>query len=177
MKKEEVAYIGCRLLALYYVVYALYSVASFVMFLATWKSMLVEHATPPTDFIYYQLVPFFFYVIAACVLWFGAGKIVNSLLPGSDIDNGLSSMTAFQVQSVIFTAIGILVLSLTIPEIAGKLYTITQWQNVNTFSQVSLDFKTQIVELVIRMFVGIYLLFGSKGLSSLILRVRAEKLN
>ncbi len=177
MEKEEMAYIGCRLLALYYIVNALYAITTFTLFFTSWKRAQVKLTFPEASMVYYQLAPFVFYVIAGCVLWFGAGKIVNTLLPGSNIDNGLRSMTAFQVQSVIFSAIGILVLSLTIPDIVGALYTMTQWQNISTFSQVSLEFKTQAVELVIRMFVGVFLLFGSKGLSSLLVRVRAAKLN
>lgn len=177
MKKEEIAYIGCRLLGLFYIVNALYSVATFTLFFVSWKTNQVALTIPETSMIYFQLVPFTFYVLAGCLLWFGATKIVNHLLPGTTIDNGLSSMTALQVQSVIFSGIGILVLSLTIPEVGSMLYQMAQWENISHFSQMPVTFKAQLFGLVCRLVMGVFLLFGSKGLSSLLVRLRAAKLN
>tara|TARA_R110002111_G_scaffold262504_1_gene338911 strand:- start:86997 stop:87530 length:534 start_codon:yes stop_codon:yes gene_type:complete len=177
MKKEEIAYIGCRLLGLFYLVNALYAVTTFTMFFVSWKTNQVELTFPETSLIYYQLVPFVFYVLAGCLLWFGAAKIVKHLLPGTNIDNGLSSMTALQVQSLVFSAIGILVLSLTVPDVASTLFQISQWDNTNHFSQMPVEFKAQVFGLLCRVVVGVFLLFGSNGLSSLLVRLRAAKLN
>ncbi|MCA9014909.1 MAG: hypothetical protein KDA77_06205 [Planctomycetaceae bacterium] len=177
MKKEEVAFIGCRLLGLFYIVNALYAVTTFSLFFVSWKTHQVERTFPESSLIYYQLVPFVFYVLAGCLLWFGAAKIVNHLLPGTTIDNGLSSMTALQVQSVIFSGIGILVLSLTVPEGGNVLFQMSQWENISHLSQMPVEFKAQIFGLFCKLVVGVFLLFGSKGLSSLLVRLREAKLN
>jgi len=176
MKKEEIAFIGCRLLGLFYLVNALYAVTTFSLFFVSWKTHQVELTFPETSMIYYQLVPFVFYVLAGCLLWFGAAKIVNHLLPGTSIDNGLSSMTALQVQSVIFSAIGILVLSLTVPEVGSMLFQITQWDNFSHISQMPVEFKAQAFGLIGKLVVGVFLLFGSKGLSGLLVRLRQPEL-
>ncbi|WP_339727831.1 hypothetical protein [uncultured Gimesia sp.] len=177
MKKEELAFIGCRLLGLFYLVNALYAVTTFTLFFVSWKTNQVELTFPETSMIYYQLVPFVFYVLAGCLLWFGAVKIVNHLLPGTTIDNGLRSMTALQVQSVVFSAIGLLVLSLTIPEVGSILFRIAQWDSFSHYSQMPVEFKAQFFGLICRMVLGVFLLFGSNGLSSLLVRLRAAKLN
>jgi hypothetical protein len=177
MKKEEIAFIGCRLLGLYFIVNAIYAVSSFTLFFAFWKTGQVERTFPESSLIYYQLVPFVFYVLSGCLLWFGAAKIVNHLLPETTIDNGLSSMTALQVQSVIFSGIGILVLSLTVPEVGSVLFQMTQWENMSYLSQMPIEFKAQIFGLCCKLVVGVFLLFGSKGLSNLLVRLRAAKLN
>ncbi|QDT42776.1 hypothetical protein Pan241w_28650 [Gimesia alba] len=177
MKKEEIAFIGCRLLGLFYIVNAIYAVSTFTLFFAFWKTDQVESTFPESSLIFYQLVPFVFYVLAGCLLWFGAAKIVNHLLPGTTIDNGLSSMTALQVQSVIFSGIGLLVLSLTIPEVGSVVFQMTQWENMSHLSQMPVQFKAQIFGLFCKLVVGLFLLFGSKGLSSLLVRLRQSELH
>ena len=96
------------------------------------------------------------------------------MLPGIGIDNGLSSLTALQVQSLVFSAIGILVLSLTVPDVASTLYQISQWDNTSHFSQMPVEFKAQVFGLFCRIVVGMFLLFGSNGLSSLLVRLRGK---
>ncbi|HAH44838.1 hypothetical protein [Gimesia sp.] len=177
MKKEEVAFIGCRLLGLFYIVKAIYAVSSFTLFFVSWKTNMITPTLPETSIIYYQLVPFLFYLFAGGLLWCGAEKIVNHLLPGTTIDNGLSSMTAMQVQSVIFSGVGILVLSLTVPEIGNVVFQMTQWENMSHLSQMPVQFKAQIFGLFCKLAVGLFLLFGSRGLSSLLVRLREAKLN
>lgn len=177
MKKEEAAFIGCRLLGLFYMVRALYTVSSFILFFVSWKTNQVTPTLPETSIIYYQLVPFLFYLLAGGLFWLKAENIVNYLLPGTNVDHGLSSMTAMQVQSVIFSGVGILVLSLAVPEIGNVMFQMTQWDNMSHLSQMPVEYKAQLFGLFCKVAVGIYLLFGSKGLSSLLIRVRESKLN
>ncbi len=60
MKKDEFAYIGCRLLALFYGVKALFDVSSFVTVFVSWNSGLFPSSQVSLGMMYMQLIPSLF---------------------------------------------------------------------------------------------------------------------
>ncbi len=172
MNKEDFAYIGCRLLALYWAVKALYSISSFATSWAAWKANVVEFPSEMAGIVYFSLVPLVLYVLVALIFWFGAARIVRFLLPASSAKSESGAITLFQVQSVTFAAAGMLILLSSLPEIGGVLYKINQLKQMDSHAQVSFDTQAQVFELSFRLVLGVLLLLGSKGLSGLLIRLR-----
>lgn len=176
MKKEEFAYVGCRLLALFYGVKALFDMSSFVTVLISWKASMVAYPETPTGIIYVQLISLCLNILFACLLWFGAGRIVQFLLSEADLFTESSSLTVHQVQTVAFATVGVFILGLTVPEVGRTLFRIIEAKKFDNSSPISMDLTVQIFFLGLRMLIGLFLVFGSKGLSGLLTRLRAPEL-
>ncbi|MEQ9069273.1 MAG: hypothetical protein RLO18_21245 [Gimesia chilikensis] len=175
MQKEDVAFIGCRLVGLFYAIKALETVASFVMTFVAWKSGAQFPASTAAMFSL-QLMPFTFYTIAACMLWFGAGTIVKYLLPESDAKVSSSKPTVEQIQSVLFSAVGLLVLTWGITDLGNVLYQLFQLKKASNYAAISTTLQAQCVAVACRLLLGFLLVFGSRGLSSLLTRFRQPEL-
>ena len=165
MNKEDFALIGCRLLALYWIVMALYTLSSFVIALASWNEYVNESV------IYFGLVPLGLYVSAALVLWFGANRIVHFMVP-SETKNSGGSITFLQAQSIAFSVVGLFLLFSALPEIVMVLYKIHLMKVLDSNVQISFDTKAQILEVSLRIILGGILLLGSNGLSGILIRIR-----
>ena len=172
MKKEDLAYIGCRLLALHWAVKALYSISDFASSWVAWKSDVVEFPSEMAGVVYFNLVPLTLYVSVALLFWFGARRIADFLVPRSSSNNEGGGISLFQVQSVAFASVGILILLSSIPEIGGVLYKVYQLKQIDNHAQAPFDTQAQLFELTLRLVLGVLLLFGSKGLSGMLLRLR-----
>ncbi|MDF1743495.1 MAG: hypothetical protein P1V19_07340, partial [Gimesia sp.] len=134
MKKEELAFIGCRLIALYYAMKVLETVGSFVMSLFMWRTQTVNLPTADMGIIYLQILPFTFYGIIACLLWFGAGTIVRSMLPDTEMTKKSRSVSAEQVQSIAFTTVGLLFLTWGITDLVKVLSQVIQLKQSYDFA-------------------------------------------
>jgi len=177
MKKEELAFIGCRLIALYYAAKALETVGSFMMFLVMWRTQAIDLQSANVGVIYLQILPFAFYGIIACLLWFGAGTIVRSLLPDTEFNQNSRSISAEQVQSVAFTTIGLLILTWGITDLVKVLYQVFQLNQASDFAHFSKTLKAEGITVACQILFGFYLMLGSRGLSKLVARLRQPKLN
>ncbi len=172
MNKDDFAYIGCRLLALYWAVRAIYSLTSFAISYAAWKSSSSEFSNQMEDMIYFSLAPLVLYIIIAIILWFGAGRIVQLILPVNPQKRENSPISLFQVQAVAFASVGLFILFNALPEIGGVLYKVHLAREMDSYAHISFETKALIFEYALRICLGTFLLFGSKGLSGLLVRLR-----
>ena len=162
MKKEEVAYIGCRLVGLFYAIKALETVASFVMTFVAWKTASAQFSTSVSGMF--------------CLLWFGSATIVKYLLPDSEIKHASKSVTAEQIQSVAFSAVGLLVLTWGIADLGNVLFQLFQLKQTNDFAHIPLTLQAAGVAVACRLLLGFCLVFGSRGLSGFFTRLRQPEL-
>lgn len=172
MNKEDFAYIGCRLLSLYWAFKTLNAISSLVTTWAAWQLDLFEFPSELAGVFYLGLVTFVIYLLIAVVLWFGAARIAQFLIPTASVENEGGTITLFQAQSVAFAAVGILILLTSVPEMGGVLFKMYQLKALDSHNQASLGVQAQVFEISIQVLLGVLLLFGSKGLSGLLIRFR-----
>lgn len=150
MNKEDFAYIGCKLLALFWAVKAIYALGSFLTSFAAWSSSSSEYAPQLEGMIYFSLVPLILYVIAASILWLGTGQIVKFILPNYSEDTKNRSISLIQIQAVAFASVGLLILLSSLPEVGGVLYKIHLMREMDSYAQISFDAKSLIFELSLK---------------------------
>ena len=170
MKKEEFAYIGCKLLALYWLISALNLLATSV----TTVSML-QYTESVSYFstvaIYFSHLPLAVNIIFAIFFWFGANRLVKNIFSNANETND-SCITAHQVQIIAFSVVGLLLIVWSVPEIINLLYKIQLLKEFDSYSETPFSVKAKMVELILKSLLGILLFFGAKGLSGLLLRIR-----
>ena len=177
MKKEEMAFIGCRLIALFYAMKVLETVGSFAMSLVMWRSQSINLPQMKMGIIYLQSLPFIFYGFIACLLRFGAGTIVRSMLPDTEMTKKSRSVSAEQVQSIAFTTVGLLFLTWGITDLVKVLSQVIQLKQSYDFAHISRTLKVEGITVGCQILFGFYLMLGSRGLSKLVMRLRQPKLN
>lgn len=177
MRKEELAFVGCRLIALFYIVKVLETLGSFTMILLAWQTKAMDFPTSIAGTFYLQTIPLAFYGIIACLLWFGAGTIVKSLVPDTDQKSKSRNISAEQIQSIAFATIGMLVLTWGISDLVNVLFQIFQLKKVSDFSLISISLQAECITVACRILLGLFLIFGFQGFSSFLIRLRRPKLN
>lgn len=177
MQKEELAFIGCRLIALFYAVKALETVGSFATSLIMWGSQSFDLPKADISVIYFQIIPIAFNGIIACLLWFGAGRIVRSLLSDTEFDQNSRSVSAEQVQSIAFATVGLFILTWGMTDLVNLLFRVYHMKQVSEFAYISTTLQAEGITIACQFILGLCLLIGSKGLSNVIFRLRQPKLN
>lgn len=172
MNKEDFIYIGCKLLALFWAMKAIYAFGSFLTAFAAFSTDMTQLTPQMEGLVYFNLVPLVLYVIAASILWFGANKFVKIILPTQSERTENNSITLHQIQSVAFATVGLLVFVSSLPEIGGVLYKIHLMREMDNQAQISFEAKSAIFSSSLKIILGILLFFGAKGLSGLLMQIR-----
>lgn len=170
MKKEDFAYIGCKLLALYWLVNAFHLLASFVssvFLLGDNQSISFSSNTA----LYFSYFPLIVHIIFATIFWFGAKHFVGYIF-SEKYETSNTPATNQQVQTIAFATVGLILIFMSTPEIINVFYKLHILKELDSYSQTPTSVKAQIIELSLKIVLGFLIFFGSKGLSGLLLRVR-----
>lgn len=170
MQKEEFAYIGCKLLALYWLISAFGLLASFISAVSMLQNTeSISYFS--TASLYFSHLPLAVHIILAVFFWFGANRFVKHIFSNTYETNS-SCVTAHQVQTIAFSVVGLLLIVMSAPEIINLLYKIQLLKEFDSYSETSINVKAKMVELTLKTLLGVILFFGSKGLSGILLRIR-----
>ncbi|MCB9781438.1 MAG: hypothetical protein H6751_00525 [Candidatus Omnitrophica bacterium] len=118
MKKEDLAFVGCRLIAIFWGFKAL----SILSHSAQAWFALGTNPFPPERYsiaVMASVVQVALIAVSALFLWFQADLMVKLILPESPDDESSSEFTLHQIQTVVFAAVGLFILVSAIPELAG----------------------------------------------------------
>ena len=127
------------------------------------------------SFVFASIAPFFLLLIIAIVLWVFTNRILKYLLP-EDLDNtSESKINLDDIQYIAFSIIGILILTNALPQIFNLIPNIIRYNEISSHLHTP-QFKTEvifsIVENVAKLIIGFILIFGSKGLTGLLKKIR-----
>ncbi len=122
--------------------------------------------------IYFSVVPFLLYVLAALTFWFGVARTVRVLIPAEGKLGRGGASDLLQAQSMAFSAVGMFLLARALPEIGGTLQEFNFMKEMDSYAHMFFETKAHIVELSLRMFLGVLLLFGARGLGGVLIRIR-----
>jgi hypothetical protein len=106
-------------------------------------------------------------------LWFGAGRLASLLCHEDRITGDAPSYE--MLQNLAFSIVGVFVLSSAIPSFAKLVY--YYWQlSVPGGVQVGSDveWKGAVIEVVTRLFIGIWLIFGTSGITNVLRKIQGK---
>lgn len=160
MKKEEIVAIAVRLFAIYLFVYAVRMVPGMVV--------LIQQQVDSIDFIF-GLVFLTSHLLVALLLWVFALAIARKLLPGGKAGKAPARLAAGDIQTVAFSVMGLWVLAMAIPEIfywGSYIYqtSASGWR----YRELSPENAGNIVSTLVELAIGLWLLFGARGLAGLV---------
>ena len=122
-----------------------------------------------------SITPFIFLLAMSIFLWIFTDRISNHLIPKQENNEHDSKLDLDNLQYIAFSVVGILFIIFTIPQIFSLLSSIIKMKEI-TFDLATTQFKTELifsaVESGVRLLIGFVLIFGSKGLSGLLRRIR-----
>lgn len=174
MSRQDLAFVACRLFALYWFISALGFTYALVGFLTAWGSDASGLGAGSYDasFLYVQSLPFFIYLAMACVLWVWAEKIAALIAPAADTAKRSAGLSFVEGQAIAFAAVGLFILCTALPDVGGVLYDFHVKSQRVTGLTIPFDTKANIVQLSLQIALGLLLLFGARGLSGLVLWFR-----
>ncbi len=173
MTNRDIALIGCRLLAIYWLIASIQLLEHFIAGLVTWyglKEVGDDNAVQQVAFVYYGMLPFLTYLVAALFLWFAARRIANAIIPVSEKPDSESAFNLTGLQTVAFAAVGLFVLLDAVPEFGGILYTKRVFEQMDVTTAVGLN--SQLLRASLQMLLGVALLLGARGFSGIVTWVR-----
>lgn len=137
-------------------------------------------AWPEQDRLLWQLIiysqlfaPILIFIIFSLALWKVAPRLINKMFTSDQIAKHPVATLA-DAKSLVFAGVGLYLLVDTIPDLVQTLFSIyaslSSQLDSSTRTQVSILRLTTILKLV----VGCWLLFGAKGLSNILSKIRNE---
>jgi len=119
------------------------------------------------------LAPIVLPLALGCMLWFGADVLAKRLFTNSDVATFPPSLEA--LHDLAFSIIGIFILGVAVPHLTKLAY--YYWQlSTPDGVQVGTDIERRgaLVEAVVQLVIGLWLLFGASGLASLLRKIRGR---
>lgn len=181
LTKREIATLACKLMAIYAFLQAIEAIALIVDVLYRLPAVVMV----PAEFFYYiglLLQPIGF-VIAGSLLWKKAG-VVGAWMVGHDLqddqyerDVAPQQPTIHEIQAIAFATVGLWVLVNAIPDFVAGLSSSLFYSMADSPDSSYELYATQyvgvwLVDSLLRLGIGVWLLLGASGLVRLILRLR-----
>jgi len=120
MKKEDLAFIGCRLIAIFWGIKAisLLSHSAQAWFALTNPFPPERHSIA----VMASVVQVALIAVPALFLWVRADLMAKTILPETDEEVSSSDFNLHQIQTVLFAAVGLFILLSALPEIGVVVY-------------------------------------------------------
>jgi len=162
--REQIVALAIRVFAVFLLVYGLRSLSTFVPI-----GYINDMASEAWIWIAVFAIVLFGIV---WLLWFFPLSIARKLLPRTTQKSTEVAVSAQEIETIAFTVLGLWVLSTGVPDI---IYWITYWltiANASVDPDISLDRLGYTLATVMEIIIGVWLMFGAKGLRGLLHRMR-----
>lgn len=172
MKSKDLAFVALRVLAIYYLIAALYTLLTSLSAGLTFdlSNQLDNYAT---TIFYFSLIPSSLYLVAAIVLWVFSDRLSQYVSNENLNSETNSTMKIEDIQVILFASIGLYLVFSSLPYIGGTLYKIIEMKNSDKYSLIPNETLTDTISLSLEILLGIILFFGAKGFSGLLTWARS----
>ncbi|MCC7407509.1 MAG: hypothetical protein IT442_05525 [Phycisphaeraceae bacterium] len=176
MNKRDVAFLSCRVLALYtwiHVVFRLDDLAAGVYGLFETKQISLSLTLRILFFLSASL-PLILFAALGVLLWSRAARLADRMLRSSQSEAPALPVDPHTVQAIAFSAIGLFVLMQAIPTFASQMMTAVMAQRHAQTQYELLDWrwKTAVTATLIQIAVSLWLLLGARGIVKALTNLR-----
>ena len=178
MSKKDVANLACKLLALYTIVNGLTGGLSG---LATVSAILADNrgriGPSPLKVVLMSCGPFLIYIFVGIGLWYLSDRISNFIANEIHLgkNESLSKKTVEEVQTIAFSVLGLFFIGGALSKAVSPIISLLMVDSSNVpiiNSQVQYANIGKLLEVVIQLAFGLWLLLGTQGLVYVLKRVR-----
>ncbi|MCC7204591.1 MAG: hypothetical protein IT441_05895 [Phycisphaeraceae bacterium] len=176
MNKRDIAFLACRLLALYtwiHVVFRVDYLAGGVFGLFETKEVSLSLTLRILYFLSASL-PLILFAALGALLWFRAARLADRMVRGTDSEATPLPADRHTVQAIAFSAIGLFVLLQVIPTFATQMMTAAVAQDLSRTRYELLDWrwKTAVAATLVQIALGLWLLLGARGIVTTLGKLR-----
>lgn len=165
VRKEQIVGIAIRLFAIFLVIYTLRHASSFLPYLVDSQSIKVDLSFV----LLVTVVP----ILVAAFLWLLPLTIARNIIPGMGAKEPSSTLSNSEIAAVAFPILGLWVLTTAIPD---TFYWATFTYMVKNAGlgkpELSPENVGNIVATIVELLIGFWLLLGSRGIASMLNRLR-----
>lgn len=169
MTREDAAFIGCRLMALFLALRGLPLLASAAVTVLLTRSEMAPASPLTKGWFAIQIAAM---ILVPLGLWFGAGRISKYLLPDNPPEQSAEPISSLSLQTTLFAAVGLYILVLALPELAGSLHRLLWTAHWTSQSEGPVREWAHLIECSLRTVLGLILLLRAKGISAFIHNLR-----
>lgn len=173
MKPREMAFAGCRLLAIYWVLSALNIFWNNASILLSSGNSGIEGPGGLFETLGMGILIFVLNLAVAAVLWFWAPSLARAIA-GAAHPGSKSSDDRVEVawQETLFSAAGLFIAVTAIPEIGHVAYQIAGIEGRPAYEPQLTSLRGQMLLKATQLAIGLALFFGGRGLSGLLNKIR-----
>jgi len=169
MTKHEVAALACKILGIYFIVGALSGFGYAV-------TMMVEHFSGMREgeignLWLAALVGSGLMMVFGILLWFLADRVAARMVPERGSLAVESRTTGADIQAIAFSVVGVFVLARFFPRLTQLIVNLSVLADYDR-AQLDARTKAMIGELIVQLAIGLWLLFGSRGIVGLLKTAR-----
>lgn len=166
MRKRDILIIANKILGIYLLVRALEMLQTIGMAVSTLPQLSSDEGMQGIWFLIGSIVPFLLLIAAGLCLIKCADSFATKLCVGEKINDMEGNIERDVLQEIAFSTLGVFVIVNAIPRITQIIVNLSiqgQWRE-----RVLLGTWGAIIGFVIQLAIGIFLIFGSKGLVGLL---------
>ena len=175
MNEKGIAKIACKVLSIYSVIKGMERIAYLISI--TLQPSLNQGFDKGmiSQMIFISIIPSITLIIIGVILWVMSSKISELMV--NDTDGRIVNRTEINIiefQSAVFSVVGLLILVNLISEISSLIPQIAELSGeyIPTGTTYRLKVKVSIIEIVVKLIIGLLLLFKASGLVGVVKNLR-----
>ncbi|MDQ7096725.1 hypothetical protein REC12_24335 [Desulfosporosinus sp. PR] len=160
MNKREIVSLACKILGVYVIIQGIDIIANVL------TASVINPNQMGLENLIAIIVPYIFPIIFGVLLWVLSGRLSSTMVEAGDFTNdSSSSIKADDIQRIVFSAIGLLLIGNSLPKIVTNL---TSMLTTSEVPNMTARLLPGMVGALIQIIFGIGVFLGSKGLVSLL---------
>lgn len=180
MKNKDLAFILLRVLSIYLFIQSIIYLGQTINFtvissLSTFNQMGIENNIAILNLVLGAIAPFIFLLVISIIIWIFTDKISKYIIQGNIVNENDSDINLNNVQTMIFSIIGVLIVSLTLPKTFILIPDFFKMNEI-TYGLATSQFKKEIifsiVGITVKLLIGFALIIWSNKLTKLLNRLK-----
>ena len=174
---RALAALSCRFLALSTAIGLIQSGSALLTLFASTFGLFPGAGAPSLPLVLLQLVPIAGLILLALILWTQADAI-SAYMVRESADDAAPALSVERLQALAFSVMGLYVLTGVLPRLAQAVANLLMVDssapnpNADVFTGVSSGYAIGWVSMAVEIALGVWLLFGARGLVYLLANIR-----
>jgi hypothetical protein len=164
MYKEQIVGLAVRLFAIFLFLYAVRHTSGLLIFVSEQPQNNVNELL--------IFAPLLFSIIAAILLWHFPLTVATKIIPDIKSKNKAPALNAAEIEVVAFSVMGLWVLATAIPDVFYWAIFVLRLKSIELANVTLADSIGNIIATAVELVIGVWLLFGSRGILGLIRGLR-----
>ena len=171
MTRRDIAFLACRILALWLFVQAALNLSAVLVMFTALAASMFGHTPWRARFVMTLIsgLPGVVQFVAGVLLWWKSAWFARRMAPAEETEGVTALLDARTVMAIACAAVGLFLAVPAVRQLAQFLLVAVRYSDEDLYSNgTGIDFVTQVLPAILQALLAIWLIFGARGIARVV---------